>query len=239
MARDMLHYSARATLNCVGPQSGTISNEFHFLWVGTGTPATADWNQLATDTAGFYVTTITATSHSVGSYLSPSINRVSNTHEVSIYALDMADPHHYYGSPVTVGSFSMPVASSSLGLPQEIALVGSYRADYGTDPEHGGATRPRADDRGRVYVGPLCDAANTGVTIAGMKLSVPDPIFINTLSGALSLLATTAFAHHWQMCVWSRKRSQFKEAISKAVNNDWDVQRRRGLATTLQNWVPM
>jgi hypothetical protein len=238
MARDMLHYAARASLLCGGPQSGHVSNEFHFAWAGTGTPATSDWNALATDVAGFYVTSSSA-GHPSGYYLSPAVSRVANAHEVAIYALDMADPAHYYGSPVTVGSFTIATGFTGQGMPNEVAVVVSYRADYGSDPEHGGTTRPRADDRGRIYFGPLDAAASGTLTVLGLSVPVVSSALLTLLSAQISLLATTAFSHHWQMMVWSRKRQQMKEAISKAINQDFDTQERRGLATTLQTWVPM
>jgi hypothetical protein len=115
----------------------------------------------------------------------------------------------------------------------------SFRADYGSDPEHGGSTRPRADDRGRVYIGPLHLVAIAEITLpSGQVIAQPLQQMNDTISGALTTLINTSFTHNWQLSVWSRKHGQFKPVVAKAINNEFDTMRRRQPAVTLQNWIP-
>jgi hypothetical protein len=72
---------------------------------------------------------------------------------------------------------------------------------------------------------------------SGQTIAQPLQQMNDTLMGSFSHLINQAFAHNWQLCVWSRKHGVFKEVISKAINNEFDTMRRRQPAVTLQNWV--
>lgn len=234
MARDHKHYQARVTFHASGSKSDTASNSFNFLWLADLLPVTTDYNALATAVKGFYTTG----SPLIKTYLGSQINRGTNQVETAIYDLDLADAHHYLGSPVFIQTWTLSGASGSQPLPNECAAVFSYRAGYGTDPEHSGTNRPRASDRGRIYVGPLDASAVEGaVAPDGTIFAVLSAAFVNAMKAAGQNLGPAAFAAGWQWSVWSRKEQLFKKVLDYAVDNTTDTQRRRGADDPLQNWI--
>jgi hypothetical protein len=239
--RDGTKFACKAVFLCAGPKSGKISNEFHFVWQGPGTATLTDFGNLATDVAGFYNTMVVATGSNVATFLGNQFSRATNLSAVDVYDIDTANPRDYYGTPVATGTFTLAAAGTgTLSLPNEVAATVSFRADYGGDPEHGMGTRPRADDRGRVYIGPLLQNALAMVTLpTGQKLPTLEPSFMSTCLGALTTMANQSFVHKFRFSTWSRKTQAFKEVVSKAMNNDPDTQQRRSLATSLLSWVPL
>jgi hypothetical protein len=174
----------------------------------------------------------------VGYYLGPSILRGSNTALIDFYDLDLTDAHHYYGSPVGTYLFNLASPGNTTPLPNELAACVSYRADYGSDPEHDMNTRPRADDRARLYLGPLnlaaiqTQSAPDGTTFASLA-----PGLVTTLQQAITYLLSQALINKFQLSTWSRKKQVFKDVAYKAADDKVDVQRRREVTPGLLNWV--
>lgn len=238
--RDGLHYAARGIFLTAGPPGGHTSSEFHFLWNAAGTPSLSDIHTLTDDVIGFWNTVPTGgSSYAPGHWYGPQVSRTPNASELAIYSLDPADPHHYYGSPVNVKTWNLTTGvGTGPPLPNECCAVLSYRADYGTDPEHGGTTRPRADDRGRIYFGPLdVNAINDVVIVSGLHQAQIHPNVSDSLLGGISTLKTATQGHSFTLSVWSRKLQTFKPVLDKAMNVDFDTQRKRGLATSLLTWT--
>jgi len=236
MARDFLHWAARVSFTTNGPQSGKTSNEFHFQWNGAGTPASTDLSNLVGDVQAFY-NSHTGGPQSLCAFMGPQIYRGAGACEIALYALDLNDPAHYYGSPAAVNFFTLGAAADSNPFPNEVAACISYRAEYLTDPEHDLTNRPRADDRGRWYIGPLCQgssqvaAAPNGTTVAELATNLI----------AQGLRATTdlklqANTHSFGLSVWSRKKQLFKPVAFKAVDTHFDTQRRREVEPSLLSW---
>jgi hypothetical protein len=103
-----------------------------------------------------------------------------------------------------------------------------YHADFGTDAEFGpgGATRPRARDRGRVYIGPLSASGCISQEATTLRPFVSDNLR-NTLIDAGRRLANFAgLPATW--VVWSRKAAAVHNVVALSVDDAFDTQRRRG-----------
>jgi hypothetical protein len=239
MARDHKHYAARVTHLCAGDDSGSVSNTFMFRFTGAGVPSSTNLDDLATQAIAMY-NTGPGTNPALGALLGPQFPRVANTSEVAIYDLDLADPAHAYGSPVNVRFFTLAGAAGGTPLPNECAVVLSFRAAYGTDPEHAGTTRPRASDRGRVYLGPwgtsqiLAVTPPTGGSVATVAVAAK-----NTIIGAYRAMVAASLTTLWEASVWSRKEQLFKPVAQYAYDDLWDTQRRRSSADPLHTWLPV
>ena len=235
MARDGLHWATRITFPTSGPPSGKTSNEFHWLWTGTGSPLAADYLALGNLIIAFYNTSGT---HPPCGFIGEQVSRTSSSAEIAWYDLDMADPHHYYGSPTNVQMWTLAPTLGTLPLPNECSGTLSYRSAYNTDPEHNLTTRPRASDRGRIYIGPLDTNAIAKSTLPdGTSVSLLHANFVQGLLDNFTTLRGAAAVDHWDMSVWSRKEQQFKSVAFKAMDNIPDTQRKRGQEQGLQNWI--
>jgi hypothetical protein len=158
---------------------------------------------------------------------------------LDVYNLDLLDDKHHFGSPVQTYLKTPGTPGTSNPLPNEVAVSLSYRAAYGTDPEHDGVQRPRAQDRGRTYIGPLqTGAIATATAPNGTVVAVVDPTFITRILTSFTTLRVNAFGHQFDLSVWSRHDHQLKEAFYKAVDNSFDTQRKREVEPPgLQNWI--
>jgi hypothetical protein len=236
-AADPRHIAVRATFVSAGDKSASASNTFYFRWSATGTPVATDWAAAMTAVQHFYTASPTGTSLKVQQFLGRQISGATNASELATYEIDTTDIHHAFGSPVSVQPFTVAVGAAG-PWPQESAIALSFRAAYGTDPEHDGTTRPRASDRGRVYIGPLDRSAGVAVlTPIGTYMTVADPGVTDLLAKAAKALFAAAQTAGWIWSIWSRKQGVFKDVADYAVNDDFDSQRRRSSGQALQNWV--
>jgi hypothetical protein len=236
MARDPALVAVKATLRCAGDQSSAISNTFCFKYTGSGTPTFLNDIDVMDQVKNFYNTGYSA-NPALATQFGPQFPRGANDSEVAVYAIDVADPHHYFGSPVATSFFTLGGAAGGTPLPNECAVVMSFRANYGSDPEHSGSMRPRASDRGRVYLGPfgtsqiLTVSPPTGGTIATITAALHGAI-----TRALQHLHDDAASVNWQWSVWSRREQLFKPVADYALDDLWDTQRRRSAQTAIQTW---
>lgn len=103
--------------------------------------------------------------------------------------------------------------------PREIALVLSFAA----------SNRGNKSERGRIYLNP---AMVTGATPPLLRPAQP------ILDWALGWYSTSNASFpdiggvDWQFGVWSPTYKKFTQSQQAWVNDDWDVQRRRGLRET-------
>jgi hypothetical protein len=103
--------------------------------------------------------------------------------------------------------------------PRELALVLSFCAEQ----------RGNRSERGRVYLNPLMAG---GVVAPGLRPAATQ------LDWALKFYTepNASFPDiggvDWQFGVWSSTYGQFTKSLQAWVNDDWDVQRRRGLRET-------
>lgn len=209
----------KAVMECTtGLAADRVVNDwaFHF---GTVDPDDAAIQALFDAVDGFYRDTQSNT-HSVGEYLSPSINR-SATHLLQAYTIKTPP----LGSPRLEQSWLGPVNPGAANpFPQEVAACLSFRADVVGIPEHSGADRPKARRRGRVYVGPLMSNSLQG-TVAPYLF---DSTFLQTLRQAATAMAAEAGQAGWTWSVWSRKDTVLRAVVDGFTDNAPDTQRRRG-----------
>jgi hypothetical protein len=229
----------RATLTASGDRSNTVSNTFTVRWMGGGAPVIGDWTGAANAVKGFYNTTPSGSPQPVAFYLGMQCSSSTNAAAVDVYQIDPHTPAHYFGSPVFTLPFTLHASGNGGPYPQESAVCLSFRSAYVGDPEHEGATRPRASDRGRVYLGPLdAGAATSIVSPIGTQTTQLSSTFKNVLIGAAKALYAAFQAIGFAWTVWSRKEQIFKNVTSYAVNDDLDTQRRRSSGQPLQIWTP-
>lgn len=128
-------------------------------------------------------------------------------------------------APVFVQQYAVSFGSSD-PLPTEVAVCSSFAATAASGV-------PPARRRGRIYVGPLAESANSS---SGQ--SRPLPAFITALADATEDLATDAVLSGFDLSVWSRRDSELFPVARGWVDNAWDTQRRRGIeATARTSWA--
>jgi hypothetical protein len=181
----------------------------------TGDPtSTSSLASLASWVHLFLDSTFTGMAQKLSLYLSHSLDklRALDYHVYNITGHLNGTPH---GAPIMSSSILLtaPVfPATSTPVPEGVAGVLSFRRDYGTDVEfirdpvtHKVTSRPRGQDRGRMYIGPLdgaCIVADSGTYRA--KLSTT---FMNDCLKAFDGISTYAdvTSHTWHLVQWSRK----------------------------------
>jgi len=139
---------------------------------------------------------------------------------------------------VSTGFYNFAPSGTTNPMPEGVAAALSMARAYGTDPEFGsGGTRPRASDRGRVYLAPLCGNASacfdTDPTTKRTRLSSS---FANVLLVALKKLAADALsaAIPYVLATWSKKTATAGAVTQAWVDDRPDYQRRRTDQSTLR-----
>jgi hypothetical protein len=162
--------------------------------------------------------------------------RGANDSECSIYAItlgsDVLGPP-LYSTPFQLGAEN----SGNTELPVDNCVVLSLRGAYNEDEEFGTKTRPRASDRGRVYLGPWNSQA------VGLDSSTPPRVIVSPsiqtyLGAQLSTLMSALEAQGCRLTVWSRKLAKVSQVVDYAVNEEWDTQRRRSKPAQNLSWIP-
>src|SRR3954451_16985392 len=169
----------------------------------------------------FYNTVHASTSRAIASLMSQSIDRGANKTLTQIYDVTAHLNGSDHGSPVGFGSWDLGASiGSTNALPSELAICLSFHAAYGSDQEFGSGTRPRARDRGRIYLGPWNDggvAHDTTTNISRPGVGYSDVIIE---SASILMGATTP---SW--AVWSRKNAVANPVVGGWVDDAWDIQR--------------
>lgn len=108
------------------------------------------------------------------------------------------------------------LSTAGTTLPPELAICLSYKADYVSGS-------PSARRRGRIYLGPWEATANTSST------GRPSTTVIGVITtAATNLLTASDSAAEWTWAVYSRVDADIRLVSSGWVDNEWDIQRRRG-----------
>lgn len=173
----------------------------------------------------------------IASYISPGIARASKPVEVKYYDISAHLDGSPHGSPVVVDTFVLAAlpGGTNTPMPEEVAMCLSFHSAYDQVAEFGSHTRPRARDRGRVFVGPLTVLA-MGLD-AGTGQSRPAGIIPVTIAQAATRLCDPTSTALWS--VWSRKNAALTSVVGGWVDNAWDTQRRRGYKpTSREMWLP-
>ncbi len=167
------------------------------------------------DLAGF-TTQMDIFYNAVDVYFSPLVKAVNGL-KYKIY--DMADPEPR--APKTSGSTSLTLGAGD-ALPPEIALCVSYQ---GTQVS--GTSQARR--RGRFYL-PFFgenNAAGDGRPATAMVTAI--------VAAADALLTASKASSTWKWKVYSPTSGAFIDVDNGWVDNEWDVQRRRGRIMTTRS----
>lgn len=202
-----------------------VVNSFTFSQAGGILPG--DMDDIFTALNQFYEAVDALVLNPVISYIGPAVSRSAPV-VVRFYDIDGHLNGSPAGSPVRINAsdWSPGASASATGLPSEVAVCLTAYADFGSDVEFGPGTRPRARDRGRVYIGPL----NTTAQTTAIGRTRPDPALLTNLAEAGARLARAPMGPDW--VVWSRRAAAVKNVTSVSVDDAFDTQRRRGIAPT-------
>lgn len=191
-----------------GLPEDAAQNVWHF---NAATDSTAEADDIAAALKAFY--------DGIDSFLSTTINAAATT--VTFYDLSDPVPRVPYHE-VNIGQ---DMITGTTALPDEVALVMSFHAA----PLSGVAPARR---RGRVFIGPLAQAA-AGAGAAGNR---PAAAFITAVDNAGTALKVESDNSVWAWAVYSRVLNTAADVVNGWVDDAFDTQRRRGvqpLARTL------
>lgn len=221
------------------PEDVTV-NTWHFEDAGDTDTETAG-HAINGVMAAAYFTDTGALGNNLGEFISSSISR-TNKPKLKTYAVDKATGLAI-SEPIEdlPAAFSAPIGAGP--LPREIALCLSFHGDLTGLAEEVADTadaglerdRPASRKRGRVYIGPLSQAALTAGTDsrpgAGI-MAVSLRVGAYLLSGPAPLVTNELVP-----VVYSRKLRTTADITGFWVDNEWDTQRRRGLRRTTRSTV--
>lgn len=151
----------------------------------------------------------------LASFIGPTVSRTTNACRIKLY--NEADP--LPRQPFAEHLFTLGAVVGSSGMPQEVAVCASFRANYVSG-------QPAARRRGRVYIGPLAPGA---ADTSGMR---PHNNLLNRLIDGMQILAITADTEAVNWCVYSTVDHVARVVTRVWVDNAFDTQRRRGLQAT-------
>lgn len=253
MAQQVIH--ARVSL----PNSGTFNDMSTngFTFEATGSDVDLTLSDIDTWLENFYNTANAGQTHPLAYYLSDQISRASNGISVLYYDVTAHLDGTPAGSPIGTFNFTLGTSEGTGVLPAELALCIGYRGNYGTDPERGiavtlpstdqaidqgapsthtGNERPRARDRGRIYLGPL-DLNCLGTTDGSIT-----SICATDVGHLVNDLANTQLPgdhDQFNWVQWSRRAASVKQITYYYVDDYFATQRRRADTSIVRThtWV--
>jgi hypothetical protein len=217
----------RIGFSSLSPAVGPFSWDFSYHTANV----TADITDVS-DLVTFVTTQINTAAggmvHPLSYYLSSVISRVTTNHRWEVYDVTLHLDGRPAGSPVLLGSWTMGGVAGSGGSPEAVSAVATLQAPYGTDVEFAPGSRPRARDRGRIYIGPL------GTTFAlGQDTSnraIIQPAFaadITKFIKNVNVHTTVPNSIPYNLCVWSRKNAAMKALQEVWVDDRPDYRHQR------------
>lgn len=172
----------------------------------------------------FYTEPTTTTSNSVGQFIGGQMDRSTPIH-AKVYEITTG-PLGLPSAEFDVGALPAPLGDP---LPAEVALCASYSGLVDS-------TANRDNRRGRIYIGPLSDAAVDG-SLGTTDVARPNSTVMTTLVEASQRLALDSTTEGAPWSVYSRTLNQLTAIERGWVDNEWDTQRRRGYkATARTSW---
>jgi len=182
----------------------------------------------------FYTHSIS--SHTISQQLGGQLSRAANAAVLRCYDISAHLDGSPHGSPVGISTFTLDAAvETDPSLPEGVALAGTFHSAYGTDVEFGVGTRPRARDRGRIYLGPLSsDWVDFDTTTHRVKVAAS----MRTIYAAhLDYMRTNPHG----TCVWgvwSRANASLNAVAGGWIDDRFDYQRRREDQSTVRTLWP-
>lgn len=220
-----------------GLPADTFENVQH-LEVAGSDPAGQDIIDAMNAFRDFYITDPGAQLNPLSEYISEVVNRGADACTILAYFTNDLSGDTVFGSPIGQLSFTLPATSSTLQLPEEVAVVLSLHGDLTNvpvsqaNPSPPPATiRPQQRRRGRLYLGPL--GQNAGTETAGSyrpNVSIRQDIGTAFEAYYSAIVGVTP----WVPAVWSKADEATHPITGGYVDDAWDTQRRRGLLPTLR-----
>nr|CRY97736.1 hypothetical protein [uncultured prokaryote] len=153
--------------------------------------------------------------------LAPTLAGLSGTgHRIKF--VDIDDPRPQY--PYHEALFSIGLTPNVKSLPQEVCIASSFEADQ--DAGTNQATR-----RGRVFLGPINEEALNG---SDGRITDEFQGYVEAAFDNFADAQDTAGDSGWRWCVYSRTLDHMAQVTSGHVDNAFDIQRRRGVSSTLR-----
>jgi hypothetical protein len=200
-----------------------VVNTFAFNVAGAPV-ASADFDNIKAALIDFY-NTAPSGHNSIAGILAPCIDRIVPA-DIRYYDLTGHLDGTAHGSPERIDTFVLgDMITGGVGYPSELAVCMSFHSLYGGDVEFAPGSRPRARDRGRVYIGPLVRSVGDQDALT-QAIRVSQTTRETVVQAGGRLRATAAI--NWS--VWSRKAAALKVATLVSCDDAFDVQRRRGEA---------
>lgn len=231
--------------------NGTDNCSMDFTFEATGSDTGLDFTDSITPQSAltdFFNTAVG--SEPVAYYLSSDLSRASNACSISWTDVTAHLDGSPAGTPFRTDFFTLGASGGGFPMPPQFAAVVAYRRDYGSDLEHGasaslpssesaidqgapathtGVTRPRARDRGRIYVGPLTSLVQ-GSTGGGTWAAT----FATNLVDSFNSLANTqnpTLHNQFNLVQWSRRGASINSVRWYYLDENGGIIRRRGDTT--------
>lgn len=208
-----------------------VVNTFVFDGLTLGGSASTEMDALTVAVSAFYNGSHSHTG--ISGFMSAAMSAASEANEISYYRIDGHLDGSAHGAPIRTDLWTL-AAPDATSLPDEVSAVVTYARAYGSDVEFGTHTRPRARDRGRVFVG--CLGASAIDTDATTKECYLASAFITALAHAgADLITNSAPTGAWSQ--WSRVNASVAPVTNGWVDDRPDTQRRRApLARVRSLW---
>lgn len=197
------------------------------------TPLSADLGNLTSAMIAFLNSNPPTRGEQLSEFISPAASRGANASELASYDVSNAlGLHELAGSPWSVSAFTLN-ATGNNPLPEQVCQTVAWRANYGADPEFGTHDRPRADDRNRMYLGPLVTNVIQSDSESPIRTEFTTD-FLSLISAAFDQMVTAFTANTGgtanvaiQLVAWSRKLAAVKPAAEFSQQLFPTTQRRR------------
>jgi hypothetical protein len=242
---------AHARVILPSTDANTDNCSIDFYAEATGSDTTLDFTDSVTPQTVVeqFFNTASGT-HAVAYYINSIISRATNACQIDWTDITAHLDGSPAGTPFRTDTFTLGTSAGTQGLPATVAACVALRRAYGSDLERGssaslptdeaaqdegapathtGVTRPRARDRGRIYIGPL--------NISALNSSVPgtwDPTFTTSISDTVyNTYATQNGGQHNQFnfVLWSRRNASVGDCSYYYLNEGCATVRRRGDTT--------
>lgn len=231
------HYEVQTILKSrTGFDRDSVVNTWSF--VGPDAPTEAEFEQLGGNLVNFFIENhvpASGVSHLLSAYISNEIVRPEHVHECKVYRRPAAPPGPGtgLGSPVFTAVFGLENSADTGALPSQVSVGASFSASLIGFSEILGNTRPKAQRRGRLFIGPLDGIARTSGAHNEADVTAN---LQETLNSSMKKLAERPGPWGWE--VFSRKNWTGDLVAGGYVDNRFDTQRRRlEKATERLSWV--
>lgn len=215
---------AKVTLKSLsGIPADNVVNTFAF-YKGTSIDST-ERSAIATAIADFYRSPGPSRTNCVADWLGWQLSRGAQACEIDIYEAVTGG----MGSPLSSHTFTLNGDLSDSNLPAECAVTLSFHADLSGVAEEAGATRPKARRRGRIYLGPLTNAA---VTNDSNHVPYVNATLMADVAAAAEQLIDDSAAAGVPWAVWSRTDNLLRPVVGGWVDDAFDTIRSRGHSPT-------